>query len=30
MNILNKQLWAVDKGWSHNLGDGQGAIKFSP
>ena len=28
--ILNKQLWAADKGWSSSLGVGQGAKNSSP
>jgi hypothetical protein len=29
-NILNKQSWAADKGWSSNLGVGHGANNPSP
>jgi hypothetical protein len=29
-NILNKQLQAVDKGWSSSLGVGRGANNSSP
>jgi hypothetical protein len=29
-NILNKQSWAANKGWSSSLGVGRGANKPSP
>jgi hypothetical protein len=29
-NILNKQSWTDDKGWSSSLGVGRGAINSSP
>jgi hypothetical protein len=29
-NMLNKQLWTAEKGWSSSLGDGRGANNSSP
>jgi len=29
VNVLNKQLWRANKGWSCSLGVGQGADNFS-
>jgi len=29
-NVLNKQFWAADKGWSSSLGVGRGAYNSSP
>jgi hypothetical protein len=30
VNILNKQLWTADKGWSSSLGVGHGGSNSSP